>query len=100
MPIFQMKTQVADRKRFVCNADESRLLEPSSVQDAIDTAVAAIDTKLLPRAFVRPSGTEDVVRIYAECLDPPDKTDYSGNGTRSASLAKNIAAALDKYNQL
>jgi phosphoacetylglucosamine mutase len=37
-------------------------LQPAAVQIALDTAMAEFHG----RAFVRPSDTEDVVRIYAE----------------------------------
>ena len=60
--------------------DESRLLQPVELQTAIDRAVASVSAFLLcfcpavtctqqqpgSRAFVRPSGTEDCVRVYAE----------------------------------
>ena len=41
-----------------------RLIEPVSLQAAVDAAVAACGEGA--RGFVRPSGTEDVVRVYAE----------------------------------
>ncbi len=43
--------------------DETRVVEPKALQDAIDALVSTVDKG---RAFVRPSGTEDVVRVYAE----------------------------------
>ena len=44
--------------------DEQRLVEPTALQDAVDAAVVAAGEGA--RGFVRPSGTEDVVRVYAE----------------------------------
>ena len=41
-----------------------RLLEPAPLQAALDAASATAGEG--GRAFARPSGTEDVVRIYAE----------------------------------
>ena len=57
------KCQVKDRGIFKTNEDETRLLQPQELQDHIDAAVASVTEG---KAFVRASGTEDVVRIYAE----------------------------------
>jgi len=58
-----VKVLVADRTQFVTSDAERRLDRPEGVQDAIDEAVAKVDGG---RSFVRPSGTEDCVRVYAE----------------------------------
>jgi len=63
LPSRQAKLPVADRSRVVTVEDESRLVAPVELQAAIDRLVAA---RRNGRAFVRPSGTEDVVRVYAE----------------------------------
>lgn len=42
---------------------ERVLLEPKALQDRIDDAVSKFP---MARAFVRPSGTEDVCRLYVE----------------------------------
>eukprot|EP00002_Diphylleia_rotans_P034603 TRINITY_DN7451_c0_g1_i3.p1 TRINITY_DN7451_c0_g1~~TRINITY_DN7451_c0_g1_i3.p1 ORF type:complete len:516 (+),score=109.43 TRINITY_DN7451_c0_g1_i3:193-1548(+) len=55
--------KVADRNMIKTSADESRALQPPGLQEAIDEIVAAYPSG---RCFVRPSGTEDIVRIYAE----------------------------------
>ena len=47
------------------NNTETRCLEPSDLQAGLDQAVADMNDATA-RCFVRPSGTEDVVRIYAE----------------------------------
>jgi len=65
LPSRQAKVRVADRLALTTTADESRLVEPEALQAAIDAAVAEVDAAS-GRAFVRPSGTEDVVRVYAE----------------------------------
>ena len=57
------KAVVPDRLVFVPNFNETRLEAPKHMQDKIDELVAAAPES---KAFVRPSGTEDVVRIYAE----------------------------------
>lgn len=47
----------------------------SSSQSAIDDLVSRVDiaakTPMTSRAFVRPSGTENVVRVYAESSTQP-----------------------------
>ena len=63
LPSRQLKQKVESRAALKPNANETRLLAPPDLQAAID-ALAAKTTQ--GRAFVRPSGTEDVVRIYAE----------------------------------
>lgn len=63
LPSKQIKVAVQDRTKLKPNHNETRLVEPKSLQDAIDSLVRQVDGG---RAFVRPSGTEDVVRIYAE----------------------------------
>ena len=63
LPSRQCKLGVASRALLTTTEDETRLLSPTRLQDAIDALVAAVPSG---RAFVRPSGTEDVVRVYAE----------------------------------
>ena len=57
------KQKVSDRTKFKVIEDESRLTEPAALQEEIDKAVASVTDG---KAFVRPSGTEDILRIYAE----------------------------------
>ena len=42
---------------------DTRLAAPQELQSKIDAAVLKVEAG---RAFVRPSGTQDVVRVYAE----------------------------------
>jgi len=63
LPSRQAKLGVADRAALRVNEDETRTLEPAELQREIDALAAAHSRG---RAFVRPSGTEDVVRVYAE----------------------------------
>uniref|UniRef100_A0A1I8AFN6 Phosphoacetylglucosamine mutase n=1 Tax=Steinernema glaseri TaxID=37863 RepID=A0A1I8AFN6_9BILA len=65
--------------------DETRLTAPEELQDAIDELVK---TNKCGRAFARPSGTENIVRVYAE-----------GNTEENAkelahSIAKRISSVL------
>ncbi|EIE18707.1 intramolecular transferase [Coccomyxa subellipsoidea C-169] len=63
LPSRQLKVKVADRSVVTTSHAETRVESPSGLQQLIDSAVAAAPSG---RAFVRPSGTEDVVRVYAE----------------------------------
>ena len=65
LPSWQTKVVVADRTRVQTVWDESRCTAPVGLQQAIEDAVAATGD-CRARAFVRPSGTEDIVRVYAE----------------------------------
>ncbi|KAJ1508970.1 Phosphoacetylglucosamine Mutase [Coelomomyces lativittatus] len=56
------KVHVHDRKIFTTTNAERSLVSPPSIQKWMDQAV----NKVNGRAFVRPSGTENVVRVYAE----------------------------------
>ncbi|GAA5820750.1 hypothetical protein JCM3770_005954, partial [Rhodotorula araucariae] len=63
LPNRLVKVLVADRHAFVTSDAERRLDRPEGVQALIDAAVAEVAAG---RSFVRPSGTEDCVRVYAE----------------------------------
>ncbi|KAF4674202.1 Phosphoglucomutase-3 [Perkinsus chesapeaki] len=63
LPSRQGKIYVKDRTVVKCTADETAAYAPEALQPAIDALVAKKESG---RAFVRPSGTEDAVRIYAE----------------------------------
>ena len=62
-PSQMFKIKVADRTQFKTIWDESRLEHPISLQHFVDQVV---ETCPGSRAFVRPSGTEDVLRLYVE----------------------------------
>jgi phosphoacetylglucosamine mutase len=85
LPSRQLKVHVKDRTVIQVNHNETQVVQPKQLQDALDTEMqqrtttktatplpmtaATDDDDALdgtPRCFVRPSGTEDVVRIYAE----------------------------------
>ncbi|KAF9453862.1 Phosphoacetylglucosamine mutase [Macrolepiota fuliginosa MF-IS2] len=63
LPNRLVKVVVGDRNAFVTTDAERRLVSPPTLQQRIDELVLKYDGG---RAFVRPSGTEDVVRVYAE----------------------------------
>ena len=62
-PSRMYKAVVKDRTKFKVIWDESRLTEPAALQETIDRLVASVQEG---KAFVRPSGTEDILRLYAE----------------------------------
>lgn len=63
LPSRQCKIKVQDRSIIQTNENETRATHPPKLQEALDVAMANISGG---RCFVRPSGTENVVRVYAE----------------------------------
>ncbi|GMT03805.1 hypothetical protein PENTCL1PPCAC_25979 [Pristionchus entomophagus] len=84
-PNKQIKITVFDRAAFITTKDEQKLIQPGSLQVLIDEAVKRRGEKA--RAFVRPSGTENIVRVYAEAASQAD----------ADLLAAEIARATDDY---
>uniref|UniRef100_A0A915JAT1 phosphoacetylglucosamine mutase n=1 Tax=Romanomermis culicivorax TaxID=13658 RepID=A0A915JAT1_ROMCU len=86
LPSKQLKVKVADRN-LIETADAERIcISPIGLQEAINATISKYSQA---RAFVRPSGTEDVVRVYAEA-------DTEGivkmNGLELALKMKNLKA--------
>ena len=63
------KVSVPDRNAIITNHDETKVIKPEGLQKLIDNEICKFD---LGRSFVRPSGTEDVVRVYAEAKTKTD----------------------------
>lgn len=63
LPSRQLKVMVEDRDKIHTCCAETRCISPLGLQEEIDRMVSQVENG---RAFVRPSGTEDVVRVYAE----------------------------------
>jgi phosphoacetylglucosamine mutase len=63
LPSRQEKVKVQNRNLFVPINADTELAEPTGIQDKIDALVKGYNAG---RCFVRPSGTEDIVRVYAE----------------------------------
>ncbi|XP_076470060.1 phosphoacetylglucosamine mutase-like [Babylonia areolata] len=63
LPNRQIKIKVQDRTVVQTTDAERRTTSPAGLQEAIDQLVSGYSSG---RSFVRPSGTEDVVRVYAE----------------------------------
>lgn len=69
LPSRQTKLKVADRTAITTADAERRVVSPAGLQQAIDELVAKYTDG---RAFARPSGTEDAVRVYAEASTQED----------------------------
>lgn len=63
LPNRQLKVRVSDRRVIDTTDAERRAVSPPGMQETIDSLVKKYRQA---RSFVRPSGTEDVVRVYAE----------------------------------
>ena len=63
LPNRQRKVQVKDRTVIATTDAERKTTSPEGLQEEIHKLVAKVKKG---RSFVRPSGTEDVVRVYAE----------------------------------
>lgn len=63
LPNRLVKVEVPDRFLFRTTDAERRLVSPEGLQRAVEGAVGKVEGG---RSFVRPSGTEDCVRVYAE----------------------------------
>lgn len=63
LPSRQLKVKVGDRTAVVTANAETVAVKPPGIQEAINVETAKYPNG---RSFIRPSGTEDVVRVYAE----------------------------------
>ncbi|KAJ2726038.1 hypothetical protein GGI07_000821 [Coemansia sp. Benny D115] len=69
LPSRLLKVVVNDRNIFKTTNAEQTLTSPAGLQDVVDALVAKYPRG---RSFVRPSGTEDAVRVYAEAATRGD----------------------------
>ncbi|GAB5366898.1 hypothetical protein AAMO2058_001183400 [Amorphochlora amoebiformis] len=69
-PSRMLKVKVKDRTMVRTTDAERKCVAPEGLQKRIDDLVAEMGQDA--RSFVRPSGTEDVVRIYAEATTQKD----------------------------
>jgi len=68
LPNRLVKVVVRDRNAFKTKDAERRLVSPPGLQPKIEELARRYEGG---RSFVRPSGTEDVVRVYAEAVIKP-----------------------------
>ena len=66
-PNKQYKINVKDKNFIKTSTDESKVIEPICIQDGIDKVLLSYTNT---RAFVRPSGTENCIRLYVESDNP------------------------------
>uniref|UniRef100_A0A0E0LI64 Phosphoacetylglucosamine mutase n=1 Tax=Oryza punctata TaxID=4537 RepID=A0A0E0LI64_ORYPU len=83
LPSRQLKVKVQDRNAIVTTDAERRVCQPSGLQELIDGEISNYSHG---RCFVRPSGTEDVVRVYAE----------ASSEEAADSLAKRVAQHVER----
>lgn len=84
LPSRQLKVKVVDRTAVITKNAETKVVSPAGIQEAIDA-----ETVKYPkgRCFIRPSGTEDVVRVYAEA-----STQEAADG-----LANSVVRLVEQY---
>uniref|UniRef100_A0A2N9EXT3 Phosphoacetylglucosamine mutase n=1 Tax=Fagus sylvatica TaxID=28930 RepID=A0A2N9EXT3_FAGSY len=82
LPSRQLKVKVVDRTAVVTANAETVAVSPPGIQEAINAETAKYPQG---RSFIRPSGTEDVVRVYAE----------SSTQEAADSLANSVAKLVD-----
>ncbi|PVV03080.1 hypothetical protein BB560_002445 [Smittium megazygosporum] len=74
MPNKLLKVKVANRHIFETTNAEQTLVSPAGLQNVIENLVCNYPNG---RSFVRPSGTEDAVRVYAEASYPNDTNELA-----------------------
>ena len=87
LPNFLKRVEVAERSMFKAVNAERQLEAPKGIQEEIDKLVQLY---VKGRAFVRPSGTEDAVRVYAEAQS---KVEAGKLASQVEALVKQYAAA-------
>lgn len=95
LPNRLLKQEVKDRNAITTTDAERKCVEPPGLQSAIDQVVAQFGQKA--RSFVRPSGTEDVVRIYAEA-ETQEAADLLAK--KVANLVFDLASGVGQKYQL
>ena len=82
LPNRLVRVEVGNRNIFKTTDAERKLVEPQGTQAQIDALVAKFKDG---RSFVRASGTEDAVRVYAEAATRSEADDLAG---KVATLVK------------
>ena len=84
LPYRQLKVAVRDREVIKTRDAERQVSAPAGLQDKIDALVTGEG-----RCFVRPSGTENCVRVHAEC----------STQDRADSLASDVAQMVLQFTE-
>ncbi|KDE05734.1 phosphoacetylglucosamine mutase [Microbotryum lychnidis-dioicae p1A1 Lamole] len=74
LPNRLVKVLVQDRTIFETTDAERKVVKPEGLQAKVDEVVGKVEKG---RSFVRPSGTEDCVRVYAEAKTRKDADDLA-----------------------
>ncbi|KAI1004142.1 Phosphoacetylglucosamine mutase [Podosphaera aphanis] len=74
LPNRLVRVEVSDRNKFKTTDAERKLLEPYGLQTEID---ALVKKYTQGRAFARASGTENIVRVYAEAATRSEADDLA-----------------------
>ncbi len=82
-----LKLIVPDRKFLKTNDIATVVLEPAGLQDDLNQMIATFSED--SRVIVRPSGTEDLVRVYAE----------SKTQEKADQLAEKVRELVEKYSK-
>ncbi|KAH8380415.1 hypothetical protein KR009_010632 [Drosophila setifemur] len=94
LPNRQLKVKVQDRNVIETTDAERVCVKPEGLQAEINRVVANYKRG---RAFVRPSGTEDVVRVYAEAATKEDTENLAYEvGVLVQKLAGGVGPELTK----
>ncbi|XP_062146160.1 phosphoacetylglucosamine mutase [Alnus glutinosa] len=84
LPSRQLKVKVVDRTAVITANAETMVVRPPGIQEAINAEAAKYPQG---RCFIRPSGTEDVIRVYAE----------ASTQEAADSLANSVARLVDQF---
>ena len=84
LPNILAKVMVRDRNLVTTKDAERQVVTPAGLQDNINKIVAEFSKA---RSFVRPSGTEDCVRVYSEALTREEADTVS---TRVSEMVKQM----------
>lgn len=68
------KIKVKNKEIFLCNKDESEILQPVFIKEQINNLMSLFFDSYI---FIRPSGTEDVIRYYIESPELNDLDEIS-----------------------
>lgn len=88
LPSRQCKVTVEDRTMIRTNTNETECTSPAQLQHELDRIMARCPGS---RCFVRPSGTENVVRVYAEAHTPQQADELA---TQAAKLVHSICKGV------
>lgn len=66
------KLEVEDKNIYKCDVSETQLIEPLEVKEKVESLMKDHDCFI----FIRPSGTENVLRIYIENLSEENSIDF------------------------